>query len=61
MAILHGITFQALLLINQVAVMIYSISFNRWRPAVSAPSFVVGYAGYLGGYGHTIGIDSTVR
>ena len=61
MAILYGFIFQALLLMNQIAVLVYSISNNRWRPSVGAPAFSVGYAGYLGEYGHTIGIDSTVR
>jgi len=61
MGILHGFTFQALLLINDIVVMVYSASFNRWRPSVSSPAFTTGYGWSCYSYGHSIGLDSTVR
>jgi hypothetical protein len=60
MGILHGFIFQALLLMNDISVMLYGLN-SRWRPAVSSPAFTTGYAGDCYSYGHTIGIDSTVR
>jgi len=64
MAILHGFAFQALLLMNDISVMLYSVSNNRWRPSVSAPAFTTGYGDWYwanSNYGHTVGIDPSVR
>jgi hypothetical protein len=61
MGILHGIIFQALLLVNEIAVLLYSISSNRWKPSVSSPAFTTGYGWSCYSYGHSIGLDSTVR
>ena len=64
MGILHGIIFQALLLVNEIAVLLYSISSNRWKPSVSSPAFTTGYGDWYwanSNYGHTIGIDDTIR
>jgi hypothetical protein len=63
LALKNMIKLQLWMLVNQIAVMFYAANFNRWRPSVSSPAFTTGYGNWYNYniYGHTIGIDDTVR
>jgi len=64
LALKNILRLQLRLLINQIYVMFYAVSFNRWNPAVSSPAFTTGYGDWYwanSNYGHTIGIDDTIR
>jgi hypothetical protein len=64
LALKNMIRLQLSLFINQIYVLFCAANFNRWRSAASSPSFTTGYGDWYwanSNYGHTLGIDDTIR